>query len=172
MYRKIALLISAFLIFVLLCACTKNSSIEQKGSAAYKTEATEINTSTPSADNNNSSQENETEIPLASDNSGNADSINTTYASITSAPTAEATPENMATASPSPSAAPTPTPIPLLKWEEFYALSSLEKDAYKDSFQSMDDFYEWLVEAQANFVEEYPEIEIGPGGEIDLSKLQ
>lgn len=58
-----------------------------------------------------------------------------------------------------------------LKWEEFYALSAEQKDAYKNSFSSKDAFFDWMVAAQDQFTEEHPTIEIGPDGSIDLSKL-
>ena len=59
-----------------------------------------------------------------------------------------------------------------LKWEEFYALSSEAKDAYLHSFKDYDAFYEWMIAAQAQFKIDHPDIEIGPNGSIDLSKLK
>lgn len=59
-----------------------------------------------------------------------------------------------------------------LKWEEFYALSSEAKDAYLHSFDSYDSFFNWMVEAQAQFKVDHPDIEIAPNGSIDLSKLK
>lgn len=58
-----------------------------------------------------------------------------------------------------------------LKWEEFYALSSADKDRYLDSFASNEEFYNWMIKAQSDFKVEHPDIEIGPDGSIDLSKL-
>lgn len=58
-----------------------------------------------------------------------------------------------------------------LKYEEFYALSPEQKDAYLNSFADYGAFYEWLIVAQQQFTKEHPDIEIGPGGSIDLSKL-
>lgn len=81
-------------------------------------------------------------------------------------------------ATPTPTPTPTPTDAPLpeksgtLKYEEFYALSPEQMDAYKDSFGSMDEFYNWLVAAQEQFTKEHPDMEMGPDGSIDLSKLQ
>lgn len=61
-------------------------------------------------------------------------------------------------------------PAPM-KWEEFYALSPTEKDAYKNSYKSMDDFIDWVTEAQEQYKTEHPDKELGPGGEIDWSDL-
>ena len=58
-----------------------------------------------------------------------------------------------------------------LKWEEFYALSATQKDAYMESFGDYQKFYDWMVKAQEQFKTEHPTIEIGPDGSIDLSKL-
>ena len=65
-----------------------------------------------------------------------------------------------------------PSPYKNLKWEEFYALSSEEKDAYKNSFDSKDAFFDWMIDAQNKFTKEHPDIEIGADGTIDLSKLK
>ena len=59
-----------------------------------------------------------------------------------------------------------------LKYEEFYALSPEEKDAYLNSFGDYNAFFNWYVAAQEQFTKEHPDIEIGPGGTIDLSKLK
>lgn len=59
-----------------------------------------------------------------------------------------------------------------LKWEEYQALSNLEKDEYLHSFGDYEKFYEWMIAAQETFTKEHPEIEIGPDGTIDISKLQ
>ena len=58
-----------------------------------------------------------------------------------------------------------------LKWEEFYALSATQKDAYVESFDDYEKFFDWMVKAQEQFKTEHPTIEIGPDGSIDLSKL-
>ena len=58
-----------------------------------------------------------------------------------------------------------------LKWEEFYALSAEQKDAYLNSFGDYQKFFDWMVAAQEQFKTEHPTIEIGPDGSIDLSKL-
>lgn len=65
-----------------------------------------------------------------------------------------------------------PENVQLLKWEEFYALSGTEKDNYLNSFPDYDSFLNWMMEAQETFRQEHPDIEIGNGGQIDLSKLQ
>ena len=59
-----------------------------------------------------------------------------------------------------------------LKWEEFYALTPEQRDAYFDSFSDYKEFYNWMVKAQERFKTEHPTIEIGADGTIDLSKLQ
>ena len=58
-----------------------------------------------------------------------------------------------------------------MKWEEFYALSATQKDAYVESFDDYEKFFDWMVKAQEQFKTEHPTIEIGPDGSIDLSKL-
>lgn len=58
-----------------------------------------------------------------------------------------------------------------LKYEEFYALSPEQKDAYLNSFADYGAFYEWLIVAQQQFTKDHPDIEIGPNGSIDLTKL-
>ena len=58
-----------------------------------------------------------------------------------------------------------------LSWSEYQALSGPEKDAYYESFADPMDFVKWMLKAQELFKQEHPDIEIGPGGTIDLSKL-
>lgn len=59
-----------------------------------------------------------------------------------------------------------------LKWEEYYALTPEQQDAYFDSFSDYKEFQKWMKKAQEQFKEEHPTIEIGPDGSIDLSKLK
>ena len=59
-----------------------------------------------------------------------------------------------------------------LKWEEYYALSPEQRDAYIDSFGDDEKFYNWMKKAQAEFKTDHPDIEIGADGSIDLSKLK
>lgn len=66
----------------------------------------------------------------------------------------------------------TPNASQDLKWEEFYALSPEQKDAYLDSFDDYEKFFRWMTKAQERFKTEHPEAEIGPDGSIDLSKLK
>lgn len=98
------------------------------------------------------------------------------------APVEDEEPEDTAPA-PTPSATPAPSPSPtepqsqgpvtpaLTEYEVFYALSPEQKDAFLNSFESYEAFYEWLIAAQAEYAAVHPEIEIGPGGTIDLSQL-
>ncbi|MDO4983936.1 MAG: hypothetical protein Q4E35_10370, partial [Eubacteriales bacterium] len=63
-------------------------------------------------------------------------------------------------------------PETVTQYEWFMSLSAAEKDAFMDSFGSMEAFYQWLVTAQAEYESRQPEaIEIKPGETIDLSKL-
>lgn len=66
----------------------------------------------------------------------------------------------------------TPDASQNLKWEEFYALSAEQKDAYLNSFGDYEKFYNWMKKAQAEFKTDHPDIEIGADGSIDLSKLK
>lgn len=59
-----------------------------------------------------------------------------------------------------------------LKWEEYYALTPEQQDAYFDSFSDYKEFQKWMKKAQEQFKEEHPTIEIGADGSIDLSKLK
>ena len=50
------------------------------------------------------------------------------------------------------------------------SLTPEQKDAYKDSFVSLDAFYNWLVAAQEEYNNQPSDvILIGPGDVIDLS---
>ena len=90
--------------------------------------------------------------------------------------TSEPTSAPVNTAKPDPTPTPSDVPLPSdpskLKYEEFYALSPEQKDDFLHSFESYDAFYDWLIDAQAKFTKEYPDIEIGTDGTIDLSKLK
>ena len=74
---------------------------------------------------------------------------------------------------------PTPTEEPgavpeepgKIGYEEFYALTPEQKDAFLNSFESYEAFYEWLTAAQSEFAQAHPDFEIGPGGMIDLSQF-
>ena len=56
-------------------------------------------------------------------------------------------------------------------YEEFYALTPEQKDAFLNSFESYEAFFEWLTAAQSEFAQAHPDFEIGPGGMIDLSQF-
>lgn len=59
-----------------------------------------------------------------------------------------------------------------LKWEEYYALTPEQQDAYFDSFSDYKEFQKWMKKAREQFKTEHPDIEIGADGSIDLSKLK
>lgn len=52
--------------------------------------------------------------------------------------------------------------------EEFEALSPAEKDAFMESFDSIEDFTAWLVQAQAEYAANHPTEEIGADGVIQI----
>lgn len=83
-------------------------------------------------------------------------------------PTSTSTPE----VTPPPTEIIIPDDPQMLSYEDFYALAPDKKDEFLHSFENYDLFYEWLVDAQAKFTKEHPDIEIGPNGSIDLSQLQ
>ena len=72
---------------------------------------------------------------------------------------------------------PTATPVPMpedpekCSYELFCALSPEQKDEFLNSFESYDAFYEWLIAAQEEYKTQHPDVEIGPGGVIDLSEI-
>ena len=106
----------------------------------------------------------------------------TPWPTASPSPTPSASPSPTPSPSPSPSPSPVPSPSPSpsaepqppakCSYEVFYALSPEEKDAFLESFESYQAFYEWLIAAQAEFKQLHPDIEIGPGSSIDLSELQ
>lgn len=59
-----------------------------------------------------------------------------------------------------------------LKWEEYYALSPEQRDAYFESFGDYKEFQKWMTKAREQFKTDHPDIEIGADGSIDLSKLK
>ena len=95
-------------------------------------------------------------------------------ASSSAAPAVSTAPAPASEATPTPSAAPTasPTPVPgtsgaKTDYEVFLELSAADKDAFMNSFDSIEEFYDWLVAAQAAYSEAKEEpIMIGSDGKI------
>lgn len=59
-----------------------------------------------------------------------------------------------------------------LTYEQFQKLSPEEQQAYQDSFGSIEAFFEWYRAAQEEHNKETnPPIVIGPGGVVDLDKI-
>lgn len=79
--------------------------------------------------------------------------------------------EEQGTDEPEPSSVPLPEDLNTFGYAEFHALSPEQKDEFLHSFEDYEAFYNWYVAAQAAFVKEHPDIEIGPDGSIDLSEL-
>ena len=57
-----------------------------------------------------------------------------------------------------------------LTYEEFWAMSGKEQQAYYESFDSVDDFFAWYNAAKAEHEAAHPGIDAGDG-EIDLGEL-
>ena len=55
-----------------------------------------------------------------------------------------------------------------LTYEEFWAMSGEEQLEYKESFESVEDFYAWYNAAEQEYIEANPGIDAGDG-EIDLN---
>ncbi|MBQ8858859.1 MAG: hypothetical protein IJ012_03610 [Clostridia bacterium] len=56
-----------------------------------------------------------------------------------------------------------------LTYEEYLALSAEEQKAYMATFDSIDDFMEWVIEARDKYNAEHAVPEIGGDGDIDIS---
>ena len=57
-----------------------------------------------------------------------------------------------------------------LTYEEYWAMSGEEQLEYKESFDSVKDFYAWYNAAKAEYESAHPGIDAGDG-EIDLGEL-
>jgi hypothetical protein len=55
-----------------------------------------------------------------------------------------------------------------ITYDEYYAMSSQEQEAYFKSFPSVESFFAWYNAAKEKYLEENPGIEIGPGGSIPI----
>ncbi|MDO4983803.1 MAG: hypothetical protein Q4E35_09675, partial [Eubacteriales bacterium] len=87
-------------------------------------------------------------------------------------PTPTAKPTPTPTATPAPTSIPEVSPVHVqTQYEWFINLSPAEQDAYKDSFGSLEAFFNWFNAAQAeNNSTQNNFIELAPGETIDLSK--
>ena len=59
----------------------------------------------------------------------------------------------------------------LLTYEEYWAMSGKEQQAYYESFDSVEDFFAWYNTAKAEYEAANPGIDAGDG-EIDLGELE
>lgn len=57
-----------------------------------------------------------------------------------------------------------------MKYEEFHAMAPSKQQAYMESFDDIDEFFEWYNAAKAKYEKENPSIEVD-GGAIDLDKI-
>lgn len=56
-----------------------------------------------------------------------------------------------------------------LTYEEYLALSAEEQKAYIESFDTIDDFMEWVIEARDKYNEEHASPELDGDGVLDLN---
>lgn len=53
-------------------------------------------------------------------------------------------------------------------WDEFLAMTPEEQDAFMQSFETVEDFKDWMVAAQKEWAAAHPMEEIGPGDVIHI----
>ncbi len=56
-------------------------------------------------------------------------------------------------------------------WEEYEAMSGAERQEHFQQFESPSDYLQWMNEAKAAYDKTHPTIEVGPGGNVDLSEI-
>lgn len=56
------------------------------------------------------------------------------------------------------------------EYEKYMNMSGAEQKAFMESFDSIEAFFAWLNQAQAEYEALHPEIEVGSGGTVDLTK--
>lgn len=64
----------------------------------------------------------------------------------------------------------TEKPENILTYEEFWAMDGDAQLAYKESFESVEEFYEWYNAAKEEYAAAHPGIDAGDGN-IDLGEL-
>ena len=64
----------------------------------------------------------------------------------------------------------TEKPENILTYEEFWAMDGDAQLAYKESFESVEEFYEWYNVAKAEYDAAHPGVDAGDG-DIDLGEL-
>ena len=70
-----------------------------------------------------------------------------------------------------PTNAPTESDDGLLTYEEYLALSAADKRAYKESFEGVEDFFDWLNAAIKEHDEQKNSVDISQDGSIDLDDI-
>lgn len=64
-----------------------------------------------------------------------------------------------------------PLPAPgELSYEDYNAMSTVSQRAYMESFENIDDYFDWYYEAKEAYDEAHPDIDVGDGV-IDLEDL-
>ncbi len=90
----------------------------------------------------------------------------------TNEPSEPTAPPTEPTASPTePAVPPTEPSAPApedVDYETYNAMSGDEQLAFLESFDSMQEFFDWYNAAKAKYEAENPGIEIGPGGTVDI----
>ena len=69
-----------------------------------------------------------------------------------------------------PSTAPTEEDKPM-DYQTFHAMSGAEQQAFQQSFESLDEFFEWYNDAKEAYEKANPPIEVGGDGVIDMEDL-
>ena len=130
-------------------------------------EGSDIPAQNQSSAENNSSASSSSET---SSNSNNAPSINNSSkpsgGSSSSGSSSDSSSEGSSSGS-----SESPAKPGTLSYEEYMAMSGENQKAYMNSFDDIDDFFDWFDAAKAKYEEENPSIEIDGDGVIDFEEI-
>lgn len=176
--KKITVALAAMLIISLICIGCSQGNVNEASSKEDSSVFSELFSNTSSVTTEESETvSSDTVTSMEEESSAQSEPVSSLPPVSSEAPMSSEELTSSASASVSEPSAPSESPVSSeydfanVTYESYNKMSAEEQYAFILTFESPADFALWYHEEKAKYDAEHPPIEIGPGGNIDLSSI-